>query len=170
MANNHLKIEASTLTLEFSGEADEIRQGYQTTRELIISCFQEQLASIQAQQTSLDEDSEALYKRRNRTQPMHQLDPAQKNKHAKSWTPPNPDLLSHVTLALYSDLYSKVCVLDRVEFENSIFNRLLHFENINRIYVMHNQKRHFSKYFTIGKVLWRELTPQGKQAVRSEDK
>lgn len=163
MTKNRLHIKASTLALEFSGEADEIRQGYETTRELIISCFQEQLQNIQAHESSLAEDSE-LHQRTGRTKSLHGVTAP-----SKEWTPPDASILSHVSLALHSDLYVKICVLDRGEFEASILNNMLHFDQINRIYIPHNQKQNFSAHFSIGKVLWRELTSKGRKAVRSSD-
>lgn len=162
MTKNRLNIKASTLALEFSGEADEIRQGYETTRELIISCFQEQLQNIQEHESSLAEDSELHQRKREDTKSMHKV-----QEKPQEWTPPDASIMSHVSLALHSDLYVKICVLDRVEFESSILQNMLDFDQINRIYIPHNQKNNFSAHFSIGKVLWRELTSKGRKAVRS---
>lgn len=184
MPKNSLKIKASTLKLEFSGEETEIREGYEMTRELIISCFQEQLLAVEAREQALNEDSEAHEQRRasTNTKSLHRVQPSSPSAgiprpnlpspaaapSAREYQPPRPDLLSHVSVALASDLYNKVCVLDRSEFEASILGSALEFEQIGRIYMPHEQKQRFDRFFTLGKVLWRELTAQGRQAVRND--
>lgn len=179
MPKNSLKIKASTLKLEFSGEETEIREGYEMTRELIISCFQEQLLAVEARDQALHEDSEAHEQRRpsSNTKSLHRVQPSSPAigiprpnippNNAREYQP-RPDLLSHVSVALASDLYNKVCVLDRSEFEASILGSALEFEQIGRVYLPHEQKKRFERFFTLGKVLWRELTAQGRQAVRSD--
>ena len=182
MPKNSLKIKASTLKLEFAGEDREIREGYEMTRELIISCFQEQLLAVEAHARALEEDSESIEERhqqaqaahaRQSTQSMHRVSPpkpspASPASPAKIYQPPKPEQLSHVSVALASDLYNKVCVLERQEFESSIFHDALRFEEIARVYLRHEQKERFDRFFTLGKVLWRELTSQGRDAVRHE--
>lgn len=187
MPKNSLKIKASTLKLEFVGEDSEIREGYEMTRELIISCFQEQLLAVEAREQALSEDSEAHDHRQranSNTQSLHRVQQqsaqpaprtAPRTQQAfstadpnRSYAPPKADALSHVSVALTSDLYNKVCVLDRGEFEASILGQALSFEQIGRIYIAQDQKERFERFFTLGKVLWRELTTQGRQAVRNE--
>ena len=112
------------------------------------------------------EDSEIHQRKRERTKSMFKVQNAPQSELA-DWTPPDASVMSHVSLALHSDLYIKICVLERSEFESSILQNMLHFDQINRIYIPHHQKQNFSAHFSIGKVLWRELTSKGRKAVRS---
>jgi len=154
---NRLKIDADRLKLEFSGEADDIRRGYELTRELLIHHFQEQLVRVEEEQRGKE------VKKPEGTQMLHVVKQA-----GKSWSPPRKYEAMHVSIALCSDFYNKVCVLDRDEYEKSFLEDLFTFERIGRIFIRHEQSDHFKKHFTIGKVLWRELTTDGRAAVRSE--
>ncbi len=192
MIKNSLKIQASTLKLDFEGSAQDIRQGYAMTQELIISCFQEQLIApasatgtsadaattiVSAQQLERARDASReqlapvaeLKKRKDQTQSLHRVDLEGIDK--PSWKPPaTRDEQSYVGVALSSDLYHKVCVLERDEFEASTFAKALRFEGLGRIYIQNEQRGLFKRYFTLGKVLWRELTTQGRAAVRHESR
>lgn len=167
MQKNTLKIEASALKLELSGDQATVSQAYQMTRELLIRCFEDQFARME-QQADL-----------NATRPLHvvpqpvaaaaaELAPAPDA--AKHWKPSPSQNVTHINIVLASEFYNKVCVLDRVEFDTSILNKVLHFDLIDRLYIRHDQYDTFQQHFTIGKVLWRELTQSGKAAVRKNPK
>ena len=165
MSRNRLKIEASSLKLEFTGDRDNIERGYEMTRELLISCFLEQLSEQAAQPVMIEETSRPDIQR-DQTKLMHSYNhPARQD--GKHWSPPeDPDEKIHLSLVLSSDMYNKVCVLDRAEFDRSMLNSVFKFEGLGRLYVRNNQKGSFERHFTIGKVLWRELTDKGRKAVR----
>lgn len=151
--SNKLKIDASQLKLEFSGSKEDIRRGYDMTRELMIMHFHEQLARAERERTAQVDADEGKSGHR-RTQ---------------SWIPPSePKEAMHISIALCSDFYNKVCVLEREEYEGSIFQDILNFDVIERLYIRSNQKDAVQRHVKIGKVLWRELTPDGRAAVRSE--
>tara|TARA_B100000686_G_scaffold324314_1_gene379860 strand:- start:417 stop:878 length:462 start_codon:yes stop_codon:yes gene_type:complete len=152
--SNKLKIDASQLKLEFSGSKQDIRRGYDMTRELLIMHFHEQLARAERERLA-DANTE---------EPS-----AHVNRKTRSWIPPSePKEAMHISIALCSDFYNKVCVLEREEYEGSIFQDILNFDVIERLYIRSNQKDAVERHIKIGKVLWRELTPDGRAAVRSE--
>ncbi len=151
--SNKLKIDALQIKLEFSGSKEDIRRGYDMTRELLIMHFHEQLARAE-QEKSEEEARKAASKKKSKTQAQ--------------WSPPSKPEVLHISIALCSDFYNKVCVLEREDYEQSIFQDILNFDHIQRIYIRSNQKKAFQQHFKIGKVLWRELTPEGRAAVRSE--
>ena len=151
--SNKLKIDASQLKLEFSGSKEDIRRGYDMTRELMIMHFHEQLAQAERERQAQAEVEE----------------PAQVNRKTRSWIPSTePQEAMHISIALCSDFYNKVCVLEREEYEGSIFQDVLNFDLIERLYIRSNQRDAVQRHIKIGKVLWRELTPDGLAAVRSE--
>lgn len=162
MQKNTLKIEASALKLELSGDQATITQAYELTRELLIRCFEEQFARLEQQHDM------------NTTRPLHVVPtpappaaaPAQDT--ARHWKPSPAQYTTHVNIVLSSEFYNKICVLERVEFDTSILNKILHFDRIDRLYIPHDQAEQFQQYFAIGKVLWRELTSSGKAAVRKD--
>ncbi len=139
--SNKLKIDAQQIKLEFRGSKEDIRRGYEMTRELLIMHFHEQLARAEVKE--------------------------QKKKSTRSWTPPQTQETMHISVAISSDFYNKVCVLEREDYEDSIFNSVMRFDTIDRIYIRSSQKDALQRHIKIGKVLWRELTPTGKAAVRS---
>ena len=163
---NRLKIDADQLQLELTGDPDDIRQGYELTRELLISHFQERLARAQADERARQQAEQAA--RPRGTQRLHT--PEGDPEAGRHWTAPSRPLEAmHISIALSSDFYNKVCVLERAEFETSAFGKILDFDAINRLYIRANQRETFRGHFTIGKVLWRELTRNGRAAVRNED-
>lgn len=151
--SNKLKIDALQIKLEFSGNKEDIRRGYDMTRELLIMHFHEQLARAD-QKKHEEEARQAASQRQRKTQAQ--------------WKPPSTPEVLHISIALCSDFYNKVCVLEREDYEQSVFADVLNFDLIQRIYIRSNQKKTFQSHFKIGKVLWRELTPEGRAAVRSE--
>lgn len=162
---NRLKIEADHIKLEFSGDSSNIRTGYEMTRELLIMHFQEQLqragteAPLPAPPASSEPPSEQ--RKRDTTQQLHIV------RDAKNWVPPNQSM--HISITLLSRLYNKVCTLEREEFEDSIFGDVIDFDHVQRVFIRSNQSHIFREHFEIGKVLWRELTAEGRAAVRSDD-
>ena len=154
---NRLKIDADRLKLEFSGEADDIRRGYELTRELLIHHFQEQLVRVEEEQRA---------KAAQLAEGMQMLHVVKQT--GKNWSPPRKYEAMHVSIALCSSFYNKVCVLDREEYDKSFLEEIFHFERIGRIFIRHDQSDYFKTHFAIGKVLWRELTTDGRAAVRSE--
>ncbi len=163
MPKNHLKIEASALRLEFHGETENIVEGYQMTRELLIKCFEEQLL--------------ASYERENASEPSpspnRDITHLLHGRRQHATPPPLPPVeveATHLSIVLSSEFYNKVCVLDRTEFESSIFHAVLDFEHISRLHIRHDQAPFYQDHFRIGKVLWRELTKAGRVAVRKDPK
>jgi hypothetical protein len=163
MQKNTLKIEASALKLELSGDQATVSQAYEMTRELLIRCFEEQFSRMEQQ-------ADLHTTRPLHVVPMPLVSPASEapavNDAAKHWKPSPAQNVTHINIVLASEFYNKVCVLDRVEFDTSILNKILHFDRIDRLYIRHEQYDTFTQHFTIGKVLWRELTANGKAAVR----
>ncbi|MEM1347059.1 MAG: hypothetical protein AAGI01_00785 [Myxococcota bacterium] len=165
MSNNRLKIQASSLKLEFTGEAENILQGYQMTRELLIELFQQQIsASEEFAAAHEDEGVTELLHAPNEPRLLHRVSPEELER--RRFKPKLGQGSTHLSISLSSELYHKVCVLERSEFERSPFYGVLDFDSIQRLYIQHSQADDFSKYFRIGKVLWRELTTQGREAVR----
>ena len=170
MTRNRLKIEASSLKLEFTGDRDNIERGYEMTRELLINCFLEQLAGERAQAAGMGDApaAEPIDEDRDKTKLMHAVKGPIKIE-GRHWSPPeDPDEKIHMSLVLSSEMYNKICVLERESFDDSFLGKVFDFEKMGRLYVRNSQKRRFDAKFTIGKVLWRELTPKGRRAVRKE--
>ncbi len=171
MTRNRLKIEASSLKLEFTGDRDNIERGYEMTRELLINCFLEQLAGERAQAMGMGPPASSVPEvdvEHDRTKLMHAVKGPIKIE-GRHWSPPeDPDEKLHMSLVLSSEMYNKICVLERESFDGSFLGKVFDFEKVGRLYVRNSQKRRFDAKFTIGKVLWRELTPKGRRAVRKE--
>jgi hypothetical protein len=173
MTRNRLKIEASSLKLEFTGDRDNIERGYEMTRELLINCFLEQLTGEREQAAGMVA-GESLSAPppvdidRDKTKLMHAVKGPIKIE-GRHWSPPeDPDEKIHLSFVLSSEMYNKICVLERESFEESFLGKVFAFERMGRLYVRNSQKRRFEAKFSIGKVLWRELTPKGRRAVRKE--
>lgn len=157
---NRLKIDADRLKLEFTGDAQEIRSGYEMTRELLIHHFQEQLMRVEEEAARRAAPPSPVP---GATQQMHL--PVQEG---RAWEPERGQGVMHVSMVLSSSFYNKICVLEREEYRKSFLEELFVFERLGRLYVRHNQAEFFQQRFKVGKVLWRELTADGRAAVRNE--
>lgn len=161
---NRLKIDAAQLKIEFSGNAEDIKRGYEMTRELLINHFQERLRQAEEEERERQRAEARASQRKPITRRMHASAPAPD----KHWTPPPVDEPMHLSIAISSDFYNKICVLERSEFEESILGQVLDFDGINRLFIRSEQQDAFKNHFSIGKVLWRELTSNGRAKVRNE--
>ncbi len=152
---NRLKIDAVQVKIEFTGPHEDIRRGYEMTRELLVHHFEERLREVEAERRRDPDATELLH-----------LTPEQRS--GGAWSPPEHFEAMHVSISLSSGFYNKVCILERDEFEASVFQNVFLFDRLNRLFIRHEQGDVFGAYFTIGKVLWRELTANGRAAVRKE--
>lgn len=147
---NRLRIRAGSLDMEFNGDADYVERAYEATRKILLECFRQCLR----EHAPVDEKSSESTK--SSTQLLFNID--------KEDIKPVEN--GHANVILIGDLYHKICLLERDKFDKSILRNIFVFEAIEDIYVPIDQSDRFRETLKFGKVLWRELTTRGREAVR----
>lgn len=142
---NHLKIHAAHLDLDLRGEAEYVERAYAAIRPVLMERYRESLLAPGA----IRETSELESIPR----------PAKAVKRAE----PEPKI---VNVVMCGEVYNKVFISERDRFDEGLLGRALSFDGLRRIYVNRSQESSFSKDFKFEKVLWRELTAAGRQAVK----
>jgi hypothetical protein len=152
--DNRLRIETDGLTVEWTGDADQIEKAYRTSRSLVREAFRDATAD-------------------DETPP----NPPSRDESADTDTPGNPpdhDELSGrdtgrtasvVQLVVYRDNYTKVCLLERTELADSFLAGAIEPSAVSRMYVDADTYERLRERLTVGETLWRELTPAGQREV-----
>lgn len=155
MSQNKLKIQAESLDLELSGDADYVRDAYAAIRPVVLQRFQ---SALQKAELPTPEDPP---RKRQITQPLYKQPAIQKHIVTSRGIADQ-----HLRLIVCGDLYHKVSVLSRPDFEKSIFNSSIDIDSVEHVFVNEGDIDLLETHFPIGRTLWRELTPTGKSMVQ----
>lgn len=142
---NHLRIRAAHLDLDLKGEPEYVERAYLAIRPVLLERYRESLMVPTAIRETNENPAIAV------TQKLPSVEE------------PEPRV---VNLVLCNEVYNKIHVIERDGFEQSLLSRVLKFDGIRRIYINRSQETDFESNFTFGKVLWRELTSAGREAVK----
>lgn len=148
---NVLKIKAQALDLELKGESEYIEQAYRAIREVLMDRFRESIEAHRRSQEPVEPERS--------TEELPVITPEQIRAHKKS-EPRN------VHLALCDEVYNKIYMLDGQSGISGALGKILDTEHISRIYINRSQEDGFRNVLKFERVLWRELTSAGRDAVR----
>lgn len=143
---NFLKIKAQSLDLELKGEPEYVELAYRALRDVLMERFKESL-EVRGEET-LERGTEDL--------PV--VTPQQARERLN-----RP---GHAHLVLCNDVYHKVFLIEGPSDVKGALGKVLKLEHIGRIYINRSQQDSFMSTFGFGRVLWRELTAAGRDAVR----
>jgi hypothetical protein len=173
MTKNRLKIRAHALDLELTGDTAYIEDAYMAMRQVIMERFQNTLATPEpapASASSSEPDVPGTTKPlaprdRQDTNPMYKAVARKlaENQKVPENTTEAADTPLHTVIC--GDVYFNVSIVSRGQFDKSIFGRVLTSRLIERVYVNEVDQGLLSEHLTIGKVLWRELTPAGQSVI-----
>ena len=167
MTKHSLKIETGHLKLEVKGDQETVRRSYEAARDLILHSFRDQI-----RETLKAPEQGAIEQTTSSAQAAAPVpsEPSRRRgaRTITSWAPSATTRPVHMSVALSSRLYNKICLVERDDLDKSMFAKPFRLNNIQRIYLRHDQRDKFETHFPIGKILWRELTSHGCAAVRQE--
>lgn len=143
---NHLRISAKHLDLDLRGETEYVERAYNAIRSVLLDHYRDSLLEPNATRD---------------TSELPTITPEQARKSFQS----DPEARV-VNLVLCNEVYNKVYLVESDEFDKGVLGPTFKFEEIRRIYVNQSQQTAFNASFKFGKVLWRELTAAGRNAVR----
>lgn len=153
MGQNRLKIQAESLDLELTGDADYVRDAYQAIRSVVMQRFERTLRA----------QGEEKVPERASTQPLYRIEEVRENLAA------NQQLSGHpIRLVVCNQLYHKVAVLSREDMEKSILGKHINSMAIEHIYINEEDAPALTGHIEIGKTLWRELTPHGRTIIHGK--
>lgn len=147
---NVLKIKAHALDLELKGEPEYVEEAYRAVREVLMDRFRE---SLQAR-PAVDE-----LKPERPTEDVPVITPEQLREHQRS----EP---RHLHLVMCDEVYNKVYLINGEEGIADGFRETLNIGKVSRIYINRKDQDEFAKLLKFDRVLWRELTTAGRDAVR----
>ncbi len=152
--DNSLRIETDTLSVEWSGEADQVERAYDASRSLVREAFRD--ATADEPETPEQPSRAGPAEVGASDDPEGDDDTARRDASRDA---------SVVQLVVYRDNYTKVCLLERTELADSFLARALDPSAVSRIYVGADTYESLRQRLTIGETLWRELTPAGQREV-----
>lgn len=147
---NVLRIKAHALDLELKGEPEYIEEAYRAIREVLMDRFRESLDARS--------DVDAIEPERP-TEDLPVITPEQLREHKRS----EP---RHLHLVMCDEVYNKVYLINGEDGIPEGLRKVLDIENISRIYMNRRDQEDFAEFLTFDRVLWRELTSAGRDAVR----
>lgn len=145
--NNQLKIKARSLDLELKGEPEYVEMAYRAVRDVLMERFRE---SLEARAETEPAD--------RATSELPVITPEQLRQQK-----PEP---RHAHLVLCNEVYNKVYLIDGDRGIRGALGRVLNLDHIGRIYINRAQQDAFTDAVNFDRVLWRELTTAGRDAVR----
>jgi hypothetical protein len=150
---NRLSIRAKSLNLDLVGESEYIIRAYDAIHPVLVERFEESVEGV------LDETSP----RRSEmdTMPMHRVVESPTRDPLPEAAGPN-----HVNVVVCNEVYNKIYLVSRDELSSTVFGNALDMDAVRRVFVNRSQRDQFQGFFKFGKVLWRELTAAGKEAVQ----
>lgn len=139
---NTIKVSTPDLCLELSGEANLLKDAYEAVRPILISHF---AATFSA--SSSDDVTGQTRK---------------------------PAILSagtkeHINFVVCNEVYNKVYLVELEDLEQASLSRVLDLSRVSRVFISRSQKDRFEEFFSMGKVLWRELTTAGRAVVKRKE-
>jgi len=144
-----LRIKAHALDLELKGEPEYIEVAYRAVREVLMDRFRE---SLQARS-----DVDALEPERP-TEELPVITPEQLREHQRE--------PRHLHLIMCDEVYNKVYLINGEEGIAEGLRKVLNIDQISRIHINRKDQEKFASLLTFDRVLWRELTSAGRDAVR----
>lgn len=164
MSQNNLKIEAQSLDLELTGEADYVIRAYEAIRPVLLERFEDTLIEEEHRSPGTSRSkSKKPSESRGNTAPLHQVDGVTQHVAA------GRELTRfHLQFVVCTELYYRVAALTRDEFRNSIFGEVLEPKAISKLYVAEDAAESMRDQIEFGKTLWRELTKAGKAAIHGD--
>ena len=156
MTQNKLKIQAESLDLELCGDADYVRDAYTAIRSVVIERFKSAL--IKGDQPAGDP---SLPRQRRITKPLYKVPEVEKH-----FASSRAIADQHLRLVVCGDLYHKVSVIARQDFRESIFDAALDIDLLKHLYINEDDAPTLQLHLPIGRTLWRELTPAGRDIVQ----
>ncbi len=179
MTKNQLKIEASSLDLELTGDADYVADAYGAMRSVIVERFQQTLREEEANtrrptSEKAKEDRESRPKGRKTEPTITRLDPDSTNPLFKiddlRKRADNGELLIETQLqfVVCTSLYRRVAALSRDDFSNSIFGKVIEPEALSKVYIGEGAATCLRDHIEFGKTLWRELTNEGQAMIHGD--
>ena len=156
MSENRLKIEAGSMDLELSGDADYVIEAYEAIRKVAMERFEQTL----------------------REAPQHNEEPPTENHHTNPHFPVSAvqqqvaagqELVQiRLKLVVCTDMYRRIAALPREDFANSLFGHLFDARALAKIYISEEVANQLQDRLEFEKTLWRELTEAGKAALRDK--
>lgn len=143
---NHLRISAKHLDLDLRGETEYVERAYDAIRSVLLEHYRDSLLEP------------------NATRETSEL-PAISQEQARKSFQSDPEARV-VNLVLCNEVYNKIYLVESDEFDHGVLGKAFRFEEVRRIHVNQSQQAGFKPTFKFGKVLWRELTAAGRNAVR----
>lgn len=152
---NKLTIRAKSLNLDLVGEPEYILRAYDAIHPVLVERFEESVEGVL-------EEAADLRSSQMKTMPLHRVD-SEKDTTSPMGQEAGPQ---HINIVVCNEVYNKIYLVERDEFQSSVFSRSIEMDAVRRIYVNRGQRGQFQSFFKFGKVLWRELTSAGKAAVK----
>ncbi len=172
MSQNKLKIEAESLDLELSGDADYVVRAYEAIREVLIERFEATLAKGEASRSGSGKSGPVragmMEPCPDTTSPLHRVESASKNPLVQHVKAGRELTRFHLQFVVCTELYYRVAALTRNEFEESIFGDVINSEHISKLYVDESAAECLRDRIEFGSTLWRELTKAGKLAIHGD--
>lgn len=152
---NRLRIETDGLSVEWSGDADQVERAYLASQALVREAFR-----------NATDDAKETPGEPSRNGPR-EADASGGTQGDQSARRDASRTASVVQLVVYRDNYTKVCLLERTELADSFLARALEPSAISRMYIDADTHESLRQRLTVGETLWRELTPAGQREVAS---
>lgn len=166
MSNSRLKIEAESLDLELSGDADYVIDAYMAMRSVILERFEQSIRGSEtspANAPSNPPDASSGDGVDDTTNPLFRIDELRRKVETGS-----PLLATQMQLVVCTDLYYRVAALSRSDFRESILGDIIDPESVNKVYVDEDAATTMRDRIEFGKTLWRKLTDQGQAIVHGD--
>ncbi len=163
MSDNRLKIEAGSLDLELTGDADYIIEAYEAIRTVAMQCFEETLHT-QREDDSLDQTEEwKPAPKKKGTDPHFSVDGLRQQVAA------GRELVKvRLKFVVCTEMYERVAALSRDDFRESIFGTVVNPDALARVYLSEPAAENLEDQLEFDETLWRKLTAAGKAAIRGE--
>lgn len=170
MSNNRLKIEASSLDLELTGDADYVAKAYGAMRSVIVERFQQ---TIRDDEPSPDPPKEAPPARQTHraisrfnpdsTNPLFNIDTLKKRVDRGEHI-----METQLQFVVCTALYRRVAALSRDDFRDSIFGDIVDPEALTKVYIGEEAASCLRDHIEFGQTLWRELTHEGQAVIHGD--
>ncbi len=155
---NKLHIRAKSLELDLAGETDFVFRAYDAIKPVLMERFVE---SIDLTLAAVDPEIPSKRSVRSTAQ-LHGVRTGEKATDAAP-----QEQASHFNLVVCNRVYNKVYLVDREVLADGIFGESLDERQVTRVFINRSQVDQFEEHLPSGKVLWRELTTEGKRAVKN---
>ncbi len=170
MSNNRLKIEASALNLELTGDADYVAEAYGAMRSVIVERFQQTLREEQQQSSPQPDEQNPPASRKTQralsnhnpdsTNPLFNIDALKRRVDRGEHL-----IETQLQFVVCTSLYRRVAALSRDDFRESIFGPIIEPDALTKVYIGEEAASCLRDHIEFGKTLWRELTREGQAVI-----